>query len=556
MPTPKISVVTCSFNQGKFIRRTIESVFSQDYTNWEHIVVDGMSSDETAQILSHYPHLRVIREPDQGQADAINKGFRLATGEIFCFLNSDDTFTSGALARVAREIDPAKGKHIVMGRCRFIDEDDRFTGIEHPSFFESHRRVLETWKGHCLPQPAVFWTREVWESCGPLKTEEHLLLDYDLFCRFSKRYAFHFVDQVLANYRLQSESKTSSVNDAQRMERSVTVSRRYWGSPLTLQFWLIQLSYSLYRLDRKRRAANMLRRGRDAFKLRQYGRTFKFIGAGILIGPEVVFSIGMPLLAVRLSQLLGVRLNPPRLVPNLQLNPQTLAWRDFTSQHKDGWLGPVFEGQVEVGVQHTHLQIQGACWEGQMSLPFEIEVLIDGISLGKQVAPQKSSFELRYSLVGIAPGLHQAKVVSDSYFVPHNHFSNNDYRPLSFRLVKLEPQSAEGFTAPYADGWFGPKTVMNVKVHSRALVLKFEGFLGEIPLPQPLEVEIRIDGKTVGTVSAGREKAIRLVKALPAIAPGPHRLEFICNAFVIPDEHIGNGDTRRLSFILSKLSIK
>ena len=96
MPTsPRISVVTCSYNQGAFLARTLESVLGQAYPNLEHIVVDGMSSDGTPQVLERYPHLRVIREPDRGQSDAINKGFRLATGEIFCFLNSDDTLEPG-----------------------------------------------------------------------------------------------------------------------------------------------------------------------------------------------------------------------------------------------------------------------------------------------------------------------------------------------------------------------------------------------------------------------------------------------------------------------------
>src|SRR5207302_1409290 len=92
MPTlPRISVVTPSFNQGRFVARTIESVQAQQYPNLEHIVVDGMSTDDTPAILARYPHLRVLREPDCGQADAINKGFGLATGDIYCFLNSDDT---------------------------------------------------------------------------------------------------------------------------------------------------------------------------------------------------------------------------------------------------------------------------------------------------------------------------------------------------------------------------------------------------------------------------------------------------------------------------------
>src|SRR5262249_1312181 len=158
-----------SFNQGRFIRETIESIRAQDYPEVEHIVIDGGSTDDTLEVLAGYPHLQVVSESDRGHADAVNKGFRLATGDIWGFLNSDDTLASGALSRVARGIDPSSGRHVVMGRCRFIDERGRFTGFEHPSHFESHLRVLEIWKGHTIPQPAVFWTPDVWRACGPMR---------------------------------------------------------------------------------------------------------------------------------------------------------------------------------------------------------------------------------------------------------------------------------------------------------------------------------------------------------------------------------------------------
>src|SRR5262249_36497560 len=205
---PRISVVTSSYNQGRFIGRTIKSVLAQGYPDLEHIVVDGMSTDDTPEVLARYPHLRVVREPDNGQAEAINKGFRLATGNVFCFLNSDDTFLPGALHRVAREIDPARGRHVVMGRCAFVDEDDKSTGVEHPSAFIGHNRVLDVWRLHCVPQPATFWTAEVWRRCGPLDEGEQLVLDYDLMCRISRYYYFHFIDQVLATYRLHKQSKS------------------------------------------------------------------------------------------------------------------------------------------------------------------------------------------------------------------------------------------------------------------------------------------------------------------------------------------------------------
>ena len=134
---PRISIITPSFNQGNFITETIESVLAQNYPNLEHIVMDGVSSDNTLEILKRYSHLRVVSEPDNGQSEAINKGFRLATGKIWGFLNSDDTLLPGALSRIAKEIDPKNGKHIVMGRCRFIDGNDFQNGLD-AQFQKSH----------------------------------------------------------------------------------------------------------------------------------------------------------------------------------------------------------------------------------------------------------------------------------------------------------------------------------------------------------------------------------------------------------------------------------
>lgn len=93
----KISVVTVSFNQGRFIRQNIESVLNQGYTNFEHVIIDGGSTDETISILKEYPHLNWVSEKDKGQSDGLNKGFRKATGEIIVWINSDDMLAPGAL---------------------------------------------------------------------------------------------------------------------------------------------------------------------------------------------------------------------------------------------------------------------------------------------------------------------------------------------------------------------------------------------------------------------------------------------------------------------------
>ena len=96
----KISIVTCSYNQAEFIRQNIESVLNQNYPNFEHLIIDGGSTDGTIEILKEYPHLNWVSEPDRGQSDALNKGFRKASGDIIAWINSDDMLAPNALFNI------------------------------------------------------------------------------------------------------------------------------------------------------------------------------------------------------------------------------------------------------------------------------------------------------------------------------------------------------------------------------------------------------------------------------------------------------------------------
>jgi glycosyltransferase involved in cell wall biosynthesis len=453
MRLPRISIVTASYNQGAFIARTIESLLEQGYSELEHIVIDGMSTDETGQVLSRYRHLRVVREPDRGQADAINKGMRLATGDILGFLNADDTLLPGALHRVAREIDPRRGRHVVMGRCRFIDTEDNFLGIEHPSAFTSHRRVLAIWKGHCIPQPAVFWTPEVWQRCGPLDEAEHLYLDYDLFCRFSKCYRFHAIDEPLATYRLHPQSKTSSVTDAERLAGSVRVSRRYWGSPLSPHYWLLHGSYGLYRLDRRRRAANLARGGVGTWRAgRRVGGAARLFAAAAL-APDLLadwfLAVAPP---ARMGRLLRPLARLPGLLGLRRPHPSTLAWRDFFSLHADGWAGPTLIQTVVVGPGHDHLRLRGVAAPFPRWRPATLEVFLDGRSLGRGRLWRAKEFEFVFPLGGAAPGRREVKVVTSGAAVGHDRFHNGDFRPLSFLPREIAPCPHPGARRPAGRG--------------------------------------------------------------------------------------------------------
>jgi len=440
---PRISIVTASFNQARFIRETIESVLAQGYSDVEHIVVDGMSTDETPSILAAYPHLKVVREPDHGQADAINKGFRLATGDVFTFLNSDDTLLPGALARVATELNPARHRHVVMGRCRFVDENGRFLGVEHPSVFVDHTDVLQIWKGHSIPQPAVFFSRDVWERSGPMDPSERLVLDYDLFCRMSRSYHFHPIDQVLATYRLHADSKTSGVDNGKRLAESLRVSRKYWGPWIHPRRWLLEASYLAFRANRRGRTVRWLRVAQEHWHHRRLLPAVAATTAGIALGPDVFLDI---VLAPGIRDLLGRasgRIRPLKLRARRD-RPETSAWREFRGVHGDGWAGPELITKVEARPGHKELVLEGSVnWRASA----RIEFFVDGHPCGVGTAQRKAPFEIRIP-VDVRDGIHEVRITSSSWFVPDDFMHNGDFRPLAFQIGKLAFEPARPTETP------------------------------------------------------------------------------------------------------------
>jgi len=212
-PLPKISVITPSYNQGKFIEKTIRSVLNQDYPHLEYIVIDGGSRDGTIEILKKYgDRLRWISGRDEGQSDAINKGARMATGDIVAYLNTDDTYEAGALTQVA---DIFAGDPSVMwltGRCRIVNEDDlevRRIITTYKNFLLDHysyRLLLIT---NLISQPSTFWRRQLVEELGLFDKSEHLAMDYEYWLRIGKRYSPKIVKKCLSSFRIHPSSKSS-----------------------------------------------------------------------------------------------------------------------------------------------------------------------------------------------------------------------------------------------------------------------------------------------------------------------------------------------------------
>ena len=176
---PHISIVVPSFNQSQYLPETLQSLVDQDYPSLEVIIQEGGSSDGSVAIaedfVQRYPEIFQLHvEKDSGQADALNRGFARANGEILAFLNSDDTYFPRVLHRVAAEMDVVRKREIIMGRCVFTGEGSDYVGVEHPAEYLDHFEHLAIWKRgfNTIPQPSVFWHRTVWERCGGFDVNE------------------------------------------------------------------------------------------------------------------------------------------------------------------------------------------------------------------------------------------------------------------------------------------------------------------------------------------------------------------------------------------------
>lgn len=204
---PKISVITPTYNQARYIERTIDSVLDQNYPNLELIVVDGKSTDNTVGILKKYgKKIKWVSEKDKGQTNAMNKGFKMATGDILTYLNSDDTHEKSTLFKIASYFKSHPKSLIAYGKGKYIDQDDRYLE-DYPNNIVSLNSMFYEC-GIC--QPTVFFKRQLWNKVGEFDESYHSVMDYNYWVRALKVTKFKFINEYLANYRLHSDSKTVS----------------------------------------------------------------------------------------------------------------------------------------------------------------------------------------------------------------------------------------------------------------------------------------------------------------------------------------------------------
>ncbi len=241
---PKVSIVTPSFNQARYIEQCIRSVWDQDCPNVEHVIFDGGSKDGTLDILRRCESrgVRWISEPDKGQSDAINKGFRAATGDIIGWINSDDWYARGAFRVVLDYFRDHPEAQWVYGNNLFTDSKGHVIRRVRTM---PYRWDWLLYSGLLIPQPGVFMRRRVIEDCGLLNAELHSVMDYEWWLRIAQKHPPHFIDRYLACFRLHEASKTGAGEDKPlwRRERAQTMQlcSAQSGRPLkgALGQWLV-----------------------------------------------------------------------------------------------------------------------------------------------------------------------------------------------------------------------------------------------------------------------------------------------------------------------------
>ncbi|MEQ1884649.1 MAG: glycosyltransferase family 2 protein [Bryobacteraceae bacterium] len=251
MRLPRITVVTPSFEQARFLERTIVSVLEQGYPDLEYIVIDGGSKDGSARIIEKYADSLAfwVSEPDRGQAHAIQKGFARATGEILCWLNSDDVFLPGALLEAGRYFAEHPDVEAINGGAYVMDEagQPKLDGFWTYSLGVAASFSRFRWYGQDgVFQQATWWRRSAYEAVGGINEGLFFIMDKDLLTRLAKRRRLARIPRLLAAFRVHPECKTVK-HEERRLQEEVWFGKQYRGG------WCARLLhpaiYGVYRLQ-------------------------------------------------------------------------------------------------------------------------------------------------------------------------------------------------------------------------------------------------------------------------------------------------------------------
>jgi hypothetical protein len=276
---PRISIVTPSFNQADFIEETILSVLGQNYPKLEYIIMDGGSTDRSAEIIRRYESRLTFwaSEKDRGQSHAINKGLARCTGEIFNWINSDDVLRPGALWTVARAWQRKPGA-IISGHTEFFNDAGTFEVMRAEN--QTLRNFVRFWECARLgwAQQGTFLPRADLQAIGGVDERLRYCMDYNMMVRLLARgLEVSYVDDVLAKFRFHGASKTVGATEQFRLER-VPMLRAMTGLPVTA---------SAREWD-EQQARRLVDVAKHAWKRGGRGRALKFMGEALTTSPRGV----------------------------------------------------------------------------------------------------------------------------------------------------------------------------------------------------------------------------------------------------------------------------
>ncbi|HYE37787.1 glycosyltransferase [Methylocaldum sp.] len=370
---PLVSIVTPSYNQGKYLARTIESVLDQTYPNIEYLVIDGASTDESVAILKSYEgKLFWISEKDTGQTSAINKGLRLAKGDIVCYLNSDDILAPSAIQKVVDFFRRNPDCDLVYGDADYIDENDHVIGRYNTADYSFGRLMQDC----MICQPATFWRRRVIDSVGLFDETLNCVMDYEYWLRFGRSGgAIRYISDNLAASRLYPETKTMS-RRGEIYNEIFRVCRKH-GGYVHMNYVQGYWHYLCY--ERSGIGSSLMRRVPVAYKVMPYlhHKWLNRKNYNSRLIARILYSKGKRFLMNWIN-----RKSSTKMADLLDKIPSTGA-KVFGFWH-DNWLAPVFRIPVEATITQQERYIEG---KAPVDVTLDVkagEVLIGTFSLEKE----------------------------------------------------------------------------------------------------------------------------------------------------------------------------
>lgn len=403
---PLVSIITPSYNQGEFIKATIESVLNQDYPNIEYLVMDGGSTDNTVEILKSYgDRIQWVSEKDKGQADAVNKGIKRAKGQIIGWLNSDDTYLEGAVSKMVDYLKTHPDTDMVYGEGYYTDKEGNITERYLTEKYNRNRLAEMC----IICQPTAFFTKEIVERVGMLDVEHQLSMDYELWLRMAKAGKIAYIPDYIATSRMYEENKTLSRRKEVYEETCKAVKKHYGYVPIS---WIDGY-------------ADYIAEGTRGWKF--HWNDIRLFVRFNFSNPGYCWNGLKSILRSRCGGILKLR-----------------AASQFTEQYPDKWLSKEYIQRVKFDGKKNIIKISGTHnWPLKDAL--EISVLLDDKKLYKVSVGELGAFtrEVHIPKREQQVGERELKLVMNKTFCPARIAKSADQRELSFLLDDIVLEAKE-----------------------------------------------------------------------------------------------------------------